>query len=65
MAQWSPKSSKTRRDEYDSRKAEAFAILRDAAVGWAKGNPGQPPVEEILDRVLEPFIDSRFLNRPA
>lgn len=43
---------------------DAGAVLRSASKEWAKGDPEDPPTEEVLKRILRPFEKAKFLRRP-
>jgi hypothetical protein len=43
---------------------EAVQVLNQAAEGWAEGDPGEPSPEEVLHRLLAPFLQEKFLRRP-
>ena len=50
--------------QFDEAMREAIAALRVAADEWALGNPEQPSTDVVLEKVLDPFFERRFLRRP-
>ena len=41
----------------------SLVILRKAADEWALGNPEQPPIKEVLERIVRTFEQEHFLKR--
>jgi hypothetical protein len=64
MAQAKPRLSSDAGPQFEEATREALDALRRAADEWAEGDPEQPPTREVLGRVLQPFLDRKFLRRP-
>jgi hypothetical protein len=64
MAQVKPVLSSDPGPQFDEAQREALEILQRAADEWAQGNPEEPSTRSVLDRVLKPFLDRKFLRRP-
>jgi hypothetical protein len=51
-----------RTESYNYCREAALATLRTAANDWAKGDPESPSSEEVLEHLLAPFIEFRFIT---
>ncbi len=64
MAQYRGKLTTDPGPRFEQSIRDALEILRKSADSWAKGDPEDPPTEEVLRQVLRVFERQRFLQRP-
>jgi len=64
MAQCRPTYTNDPGPRFEQCIQDATALVRTAADEWAKGDPEEPPVSDVLEAVLRVFEKQKFLRRP-